>query len=620
MSDPKIKNGTQNQALHLNLLTPAPPSAKQTLATLRHGSAQPHPPKQNAPARNKQPERGAPRATGDEPSVRPDKQQRAENTQRQQAKQEQPAHLRELEDRDARRALNAHFKERPTEKALRQPEHPRNADRQQPKAERNNGADRYDRGARSNRNESSSHGDGGVRRAQERGRESGVRGYVRESDLTGRESQRNPGRSEFAQLRRETHGAQPSLLDYLKGDKKSGRDLPTHLREVLDGTTRSVGRNALRALGAGRDERVGKFVDQFAKKLNRSLERPLSQGETSKALVREAVRELSSVVHMAKHFARLEKRGGEIVRRAEERVFKFLQQQSGQGSDGSQPRIRTSELWRDLRSGAFQPAPDAHDPFPLTGRARVASEMIELMHTLDAIEHALQKLGGRAQGNGQAGVAEEGAVFLSQTGGSVGANGEPEEVFVRLPTLPGRAARGEIERFIASLSGQLLDAHGRSFTTPDGMPLKFDQLLWLGTSGAMHGIFEADAFPTQLSPLHIYGFDALYSLIGFDGRTLNAPRYAAVQIQINASELESIFGQQPLSEGWMRALIERLKDSAHADHNTLGEMLEMALADGRLHTVLVSGSVNQGVATESSFNVAKLLPNIAGETVGLSPA
>lgn len=696
MSDPKIKSGTHNQALQLNLPSHAQASAKRTAATARRANAQTHLPKQNEAARNKLSERDATRTRGDEPAVRPDKQQRAE---RQQTKQDKPAHLRELEDRDALRALNARDKERPAEKALRQHANPRNADRQnnadkqKPNAERqerpehaprnadksdranpndraesnarpdsknrangndrsdrNDRAERNDRADRSDRNDHSerlSRGQEGVREARERGRERGVGGHEREpreahgrgrendgtsgaklrsrdSDWTGRESQRNSGGRELAQLRREARGAEPSLLDYLKGNNKSGRDLPTHLREVLDGTTRSVGRNALRALGAGRDERMEKFVEQFVKKFNRTLERQLPQGETPKGLVREAVRELSSVVQMAKHFARLERRGGEVVRRAEERVFNFLKQQTGQGSDGQPSRIRASELWRDLRSGAFQPAPDAHDPFPLTGRARVASEMMELMHTLDAVERALQRLGGRAQGNGQAGVAGDEGVFPNQTGAGVGANGEPEELFVMLPTLPSRAARSEIARFIASLNGQLgqlIDAHGRTLAAPDGTLLKFDQLLWLGTSGAMGGgVFEADAFPTRLSPLHIYGFDALYSLIGFDGRTLNAPRYAAVQVQINASELESVFGQQPLSEGWMRALIERLKDSALGDHNLLGEILEVALADGRLHTVLVSGSVNEGVAAESSFNIAKLLPNIAGDAAGLSPA
>jgi hypothetical protein len=112
----------------------------------------------------------------------------------------------------------------------------------------------------------------------------------------------------------------------------------------------------------------------------------------------------------------------------------------------------------------------------------------------------------------------------------------------------------------------------------------------------------------RLSPLLIYGFDAVYSLIGFDGRTLNPPHFAAVQAQVNGSETEWVYGQPPLSEGWMRALIERLKDSAQADHNLLGEMLEEALADGRFHAALVGGKVSEGHAEPDTFAVTRLLP------------
>ena len=115
----------------------------------------------------------------------------------------------------------------------------------------------------------------------------------------------------------------------------------------------------------------------------------------------------------------------------------------------------------------------------------------------------------------------------------------------------------------------------------------------------------------RLSPLLIYGFDAVYSLIGFDGRMLNPPHFVAVQTHVNGSDLEWVYGQPPLSEGWMRALIERLKDAAQAEHNLLGEMLEEALSDGRFHAALVGGAVSEGQAQPDTFTVTRLLPSPA---------
>ncbi len=86
-----------------------------------------------------------------------------------------------------------------------------------------------------------------------------------------------------------------------------------------------------------------------------------------------------------------------------------------------------------------------------------------------------------------------------------------------------------------------------------------------------------------------------------------------MQAQVNGSELEWVFGQPPLSEGWMRALIERLKDSALADHNLLGEMLEEALAEGRFHAALVGGTVSEGEAQPDTFAVTRLLPGATAD-------
>jgi hypothetical protein len=165
-------------------------------------------------------------------------------------------------------------------------------------------------------------------------------------------------------------------------------------------------------------------------------------------------------------------------------------------------------------------------------------------------------------------------------------------------------------RLLAALSGPLVDADGRMLLAKDGTPLKPGQLLWLNTIGGLPGsAFTGDPFPTHLSPLIVFGFDALYTLIGFDGRTLARPHFAAVQAQINNSELEWVYGQPPLTEGWMRALIERLKDAAAPAQNLLGEMLEEALVDGRFHAVLVQGSVAEGESVSGSFSVKRLLPD-----------
>ena len=58
----------------------------------------------------------------------------------------------------------------------------------------------------------------------------------------------------------------------------------------------------------------------------------------------------------------------------------------------------------------------------------------------------------------------------------------------------------------------------------------------------------------------------------------------------------------------MRALIERLKDSAQADTNMLGEMLEEALADGRFHAALRGRHGLRGEAVADTFAVTRLCP------------
>ena len=104
----------------------------------------------------------------------------------------------------------------------------------------------------------------------------------------------------------------------------------------------------------------------------------------------------------------------------------------------------------------------------------------------------------------------------------------------------------------------------------------------------------------------MYGFDAVYSLIGFDGRSLSAPRFLAIQSQINSSEFEWIFGNAPLSESWVRAAIELLKDSCSLDNNILGEMLEESLAAGRFHLAVIRGVVEEGKPVAGSFSFSQI--------------
>jgi hypothetical protein len=95
--------------------------------------------------------------------------------------------------------------------------------------------------------------------------------------------------------------------------------------------------------------------------------------------------------------------------------------------------------------------------------------------------------------------------------------------------------------------------------------------------------------------------NAIFSLVASDGRPLALPIFMAIQAQVNGSRPECLFGQPPLSEGWMRALIERLKDSAQRQQNALGERLEVALTDGRFHWESLRGSVEDGTAGQGDF-------------------
>lgn len=418
-------------------------------------------------------------------------------------------------------------------------------------------------------------------------------------------SNESHGRSHESRGRGHESSLTSAAVKYLRG--VAGDDaLPRNVRAALDSLKSSLGKNSLDELLSERGHKVEKLLDHFLRQAGRTSEHVSEHGRRG---VHQVADELVSAVQLEKHFARLERTAGDAARRAEEAVFRLLfSPHEGDHDGGGDRRLdnRLTELWRDLRSGVFLPAQESNSPFQLTGRARVVNELIELMHTLDAIERGVsQQFPGASKG------AEQGAL-AEMLGGRLAnlTEGELAELLNLLPTLPGRAGRNEMVRLLAALTGPLVDADGRMLLAKDGTPLKPDQLLWLSTVGGLPGsAFKGELLGTNLSPLIVYGFDALYTLIGFDGRTLAQQHFAAVQAQVNGSELEWVFGQPPLSEGWMRALIERLKDAAAPAQNRLGEMLEEALVDGRFHAVLVEGSVAEGESVGGSFSVKRLLPD-----------
>lgn len=414
-----------------------------------------------------------------------------------------------------------------------------------------------------------------------------------------------------------------SIVDYLSGDT-NGTSLSPHVQRTLEQTVMFVGREAARSFVEKHGERavalIERFITQATETTNpfarhNAASRPvmLDQSQTQRL-----VDQLTYVLQLSKQFDRLERIGGGIVRQAEAATIGFL---CGGNTPGRQRPasaanlLAAAELRRDLCSGAFLPAYELHNPFPLTGRARIATEMMELMRTLDAIDRALRQLEalprrvmteGEGSGTFQTEpTSDSRSEELLEARGHGGEASEGEAEFSgTMPALPGRAGRDEMARCLRSpLDVLVTDASGEALlVAEDKTPLKLDQLLWHGNAdGALGSAFETDEVATRLSPLLLYGFDAVYSLIGFDGRTLAAPHFATVQAQINGSEFEWVFGQPPLSEGWTRAMIEQLKDSISTEHNVLGEVLEEALTDGRLHTLVMRGAVEQGVAVHDSF-------------------
>jgi hypothetical protein len=234
----------------------------------------------------------------------------------------------------------------------------------------------------------------------------------------------------------------------------------------------------------------------------------------------------------------------------------------------------------------------------LSGRARVVSEMIELLRTIDAMD----KFAAHCVKSHPPIVGME--LLFAMMSGQIGKEvGEllPKMLAEMGPTFPGLAGRLEIPRMVAALGGILIDSEGRPLLLSDGTAFRLGDIMWFnGWSESALDMWGR--FPTRLSPLLVNGFDALYSVIGFDGRSLSSPRFMAIQSQVNASEFEWLHGHEPMSESWVRAAIEFLKDSISLDHNVLGEMLEEALTHGRFHMSVMRGVVEEGKAVPGSFS------------------
>jgi|GEM_PF-3110502 len=415
-------------------------------------------------------------------------------------------------------------------------------------------------------------------------------------------------------------GEVASSLAHLRNEARGLlKDLQQDVKQTLNTVSQGLGRDVAGEVGRGRVEQLEKFVAHLLRHPGQggeTREHPSGrnpwEGRGPESAHRQTTKQAADAVQLLKHFAHLEKKGGEFVRRAEAAALRFIsdglrETASTSGGQNRSARLnfdRVGELLRDLRGGAFLPPPEPGGISYASARARLVVEMAELLHTLEAIERATAGGVGALAGDDPelTGLRLSGAGFAALGLGDV-----PEELLGLLPMLPGRAGRVEMLRFMAALTGPLVDAQGRVLLSKDGVPLKPGELLWLGAAGGLlSGRHDWEGSRVHLSSLLVNGFDALYTLIGFDGRALASPHYAAVQVQVNASDLEWVFGQPPLTEGWARAHIERMKDAAVPDFNMLGEALEEALLDGRFHTVLLRGSVAEGEPVEDSFSLARL--------------
>ncbi len=398
----------------------------------------------------------------------------------------------------------------------------------------------------------------------------------------------------------------PHHQDGFRSDRSNNGHGPKHADHFLRDTINTLRHelNSLRVeLNRGPDRRplglTERQVDRVLQIATRGFEDRLGHGERVDRIARQIRSDMSAVIRLDDHFSRLERVGGEPVRRAYESVLSFVLSRS-ESEINRLPWI--PELLRDLRTGAFLHPRDIDAPFPLTGRARIVSEMMALMRTLEAIERFITET--RAEPFTKF-MGDWSLFSFGRVPGLIGA--EAMEALAKAlansgPMLPGMAGRMEILRLVAALNGVMTDSTGRPLIMADGMPLKLGELLWFNARPAMLDLWAGDRLSNRLYPTLLQGFDAVYSLMGFDGRSLTLPHFIAIQSQINASEFEWFFGRETVKERWLRAAIEFLKDSISFDHNVLGEMLEEAVTNDRFHFAVMRGTVEDGTPVTGSFS------------------
>lgn len=433
-------------------------------------------------------------------------------------------------------------------------------------------------------------------------------------------------------------------ISYLRG-LSDGKSLPPDVRWMLGVVAGAVGLDRINQLlankSAGFSDSVENIILQMILLAARGrgggaeaqsgvpYQQPITQQSINQqVIIQRTINELVAIAKLEKFFEQMDKASGgsRTTNQAQSAVANFLlngyERTVSSNADSSRNQVPVAlagaaELLRDLRGGLFRPTYESHNPFPLTGRARVVTEMMELMRTLDAVDRFMQKFEARLK---TAHVKTESmpseTLFTSASTSTSKSAALKEGAPLNLP---GRAGREEMFQFINQLGEKFLQ--GREWRAADGTPLKLGEALWLSTTGGLLGSSARDSdmlIGEQTSSLLLYGFDAIYPLIGFDGRMLNNQGFVAVQAQINDSEPQWVFGQEPLSPGWLRALIERLKDSFMPDYNSLGEMLEEALVEGRFYTAVVTGTVAEGAAVAGTFALTQ--PPVAGWRASSPPA
>lgn len=423
---------------------------------------------------------------------------------------------------------------------------------------------------------------------------------------------------------RSARSSSAPLLNYLIGDHDGGIALTPLESLALDLLADTIGDDDLHLLASRLKMSDTAIIDLIESALRYALRDanestdveassafssqsrlPVTSSTTLKQDANPArfVGELVAAIRLGSHLDELEHQSGGIVRQAGESVQQFLS--SGAATRSS---VTLAELVRDLRSGAFLSTAGTTTQFPLTGRARIASEMMAVMRTLDRLERFANRVPNENH------RAHETASPPPNPQASIAAARHR-------PHLPNRAGAFEIDNFMRMLFGGMnssgnggnINAAQSTHTPPtlhanDGTPLKPDQLVWLGAAGGILKTFDSESQPASLSSAILNSFDALYSLIGFDGRAPNSPAFLMVQAEVNHSKSDVLFGQAPFTDGWVRALIERLKDSIVAAHNKLGEQLEDSLAQNQFSRFVLSGAIEQGTPIANSFTLAPAKP------------